>query len=299
MLRLKTVRALIVLVTSAVLVVVGFAIANPVVQRWGSTAAERSRELPHDSMLTHPLIIWNHGMTIQAPAERVWPWIAQLGDVRGGFYSYTFIENLVAGGHIYKNADRIVPELQSPAVGTPMIADFVRVAEVNPPSWLLAEADPKLGIGWTWIWLVEPTTDRISRLFVRARIQPPGDSARLDVLGTLMNTGGFVMEKKMMQGIRERAEGRVEPPSMISWEIAVWILVFIEGVAAGVFAVFRRRWFPFYAIGIASICALFVLTLVQPVFGVRIVMALLLALALVWASMGRVTGLFGGAKTVG
>jgi hypothetical protein len=58
-----------------------------------------------------PVVLWDHALTIDAPPKAVWPWIAQLGDVRGGFYSYTFIENLFDRSHPYRNANRIIPEL--------------------------------------------------------------------------------------------------------------------------------------------------------------------------------------------
>lgn len=279
----KTLRALFVIGTSIGLVVAGFALANPIVLNWGSTRAERQSALPGDVALSHPLIVWNHGMTIRAPAETVWPWVAQLGDVRGGFYSYTFIENLVVGQPLYSNADRIVPELQHPAPDTPLIADFVSISGVDAPRWLLAEANPKLGIGWTWIWTVRPLTTTSSRLFVRARIQPPGGSSRLGLFGTLMNTGGFVMEKKMLQGIRDRAEGQVARQHRIPWEIAVWLIVLAEGVAAGVMSVIRPRWLQPFSVGIAAIIALFILTFAQPPVFLRYLIAALLGAALMWA----------------
>ena len=56
---------------------------------WGATEAEVNADYPGDELITEPLIFWMHATTIDAPPEEVWPWIAQLGDRRGGFYSYT------------------------------------------------------------------------------------------------------------------------------------------------------------------------------------------------------------------
>jgi hypothetical protein len=66
------------------------------IHNWGSTAAEINRTLPGDEIYPDAAVKWNHAVTINANPEAVWPWIAQVGDVRGGFYSYTFIENIVA-----------------------------------------------------------------------------------------------------------------------------------------------------------------------------------------------------------
>lgn len=279
----RSIRALIVVTTAIALVVMGFALANRAVLNWGSTASERARQLPHDERLPAPLIVWNHGMTIDAPAEEVWQWIAQIGDKRGGFYSYTFIENLAAGSQIYRNANRILPELQNPSPGTPLIGGVMTIAAVDPPNWLLAEAEESLGIGWTWIWTVRSVSAGRSRLFVRTRIQPPGAPTRLGILGTLINTGGFVMERKMFQGIRDRSEGHLSRQTRFGWEAAVWLCALFSGLAAGVFAIFRRRWLQPYLVGIAAIGALFTLTFIQPLIWARVLIALLLAVGLVWA----------------
>jgi hypothetical protein len=112
------------------LLVAAFALIVPGVYTRGATEAETRKILPGDELLDHPAIPGDHGVTIRAPAEQVWPWIAQLGDRRGGFYSYMFIENLIAGGRMYVNANRINPELQDPRPGTPLIEGFLNVREV-------------------------------------------------------------------------------------------------------------------------------------------------------------------------
>ena len=71
----------------AILLTALFAITVPAIHRWGAADAELALRLPGDDLLTRPLIRWTHGVTIDARPEDVWPWIAQLGDTRGGFYS--------------------------------------------------------------------------------------------------------------------------------------------------------------------------------------------------------------------
>ena len=76
-------------------VVVSFSLLPQWMRSWGATEAEVARALPGAELLERGPSDWTHGVTIDAPPEEVWPWIAQIGDERGGFYSYTFIENLM------------------------------------------------------------------------------------------------------------------------------------------------------------------------------------------------------------
>jgi hypothetical protein len=101
-----------------------FAAVIPAIHRWGAMDEEVSLALPGDELLPAPLVLWTNAVTINAPPEQVWPWIAQLGDTRAGFYSYTLIENRVGAitgaadyQVIYRNAGRIVPAWQRPAPG--------------------------------------------------------------------------------------------------------------------------------------------------------------------------------------
>jgi hypothetical protein len=72
---------------------------------WGAEPGDEQRELPGDELLPRDGTQVLHAVTIDAPAEEVWPWLAQLGQDRGGFYSYEWLENLA--GCEMKNADRV------------------------------------------------------------------------------------------------------------------------------------------------------------------------------------------------
>ena len=82
---------------------------------WGATDDERDRRLPGDELVPAPGSETTWAVTVEAPSDEVWPWIVQLGQGRGGFYSYSWLENLV-GADIH-NVDRIVPEFQRLAEG--------------------------------------------------------------------------------------------------------------------------------------------------------------------------------------
>jgi len=180
---------------------------------WGATADEVGRPLPGDQLVPSPDASSTHAIRIHAPAEEVWPWLVQLGQGRGGFYSYDWLENLV-GADVH-NADRIVPEYQELAVG-----DVVRLAPENyvvavaESAPLVAQLDPERALvlrsptnppTWTWAFVLEPVDEGTTRLVVRTRSLTESTE---DVLTQVLfwEPAQFVMERKMLQGIKERVE---------------------------------------------------------------------------------------------
>jgi hypothetical protein len=186
----------------------GVVILRPWLRDWGSTTEERSALLPGDSFAGAPERAGDRAIAIDAPADRVWPWLLQLGEDRGGFYSYADLENAF-GLHIV-NAESIRPEWQSLAAG-----DFVRAV---PPDWLGGMFGER--VGWEvdqvdttrhvlalryWIFRVESSGEQSSRLHVRTHA---GD-APLPVAPLLLlafEPAHFIMERAMLQGIKQRAE---------------------------------------------------------------------------------------------
>jgi hypothetical protein len=282
--RSKGFRVLVGLAALVVVLVAGFSYLRPWVPAWGSTAEERGRAMPGDGQVTPPLTVsWTHGITIRAAPEAVWPWIVQMGDVRGGFYSYTFIENLIALEQ-YRNAERIIPELQDPAPGTAMIGEILRMREIQPNRHLLASFDlPEVQMSWVWaLYPVDPQRTRlVVRMRGRAELAAPGLMMRVG--NFFVNYGGFVMERRMMQGIKDRAEGRIEPPWYQGAEIAVWLAVFGLGLAAAVAYMGRRAWWRGLAAGLGAVLVLLWLTFGQPPLWARLLLLLLLIAGVAWA----------------
>lgn len=201
---------------------VAAALATPFLQRrrvrWGSTDAEVLRPLPGDDLVPHPRWSSTRAVTIAAPREAVWPWVAQIGQGRGGLYSYEILENL-AGCRI-RNADAILPEHQRPAPGEPIRlhpkAPPIPVYEVVPGRTLLLhgpatrpDADPAV----TWVFHLEDRVDGGTRLLVRYRITWPATPGLALAFGP-WPTGAVhhVMERRMLLGIRERVERRRASP---------------------------------------------------------------------------------------
>jgi hypothetical protein len=281
--RTRLLRLFAALVGLAVLLVAAFSVILPRIQTWGATEEEITRTLPGDELLSNPAVTMTHGITIEVPAAEVWPWIAQIGDVRGGFYSYTFIENIIAGQRMYVNADRIIPELQNPRVGDQLIGGGMQnVYALEEGRWLLGSAAPEFPMGWTWIWALFPEGEKRTRLISRFRIQPPAELSANAAAGFVMNAGSFVMARKMMQGIKDRAEGRIEAPCVQPLEIVLWLVTFAAGIAAAVFYVRRQRWWEPLIVGVASVLALLWFTFGQPAVWLRILLDIVLIGGLYW-----------------
>lgn len=266
------------------LLIVGFAWMLAIIPTWGTTKEEIQQALPGDERVSAPLIVWNHAVTIAATPEEIWPWIIQMGDTRGGYYSFSFIEQAISGPGFYVNADRVHPEWQNPPKGQGMIGNFLVIADYQPNQWLLTETTDELpGFKWTWLWALQPVDATHTRLLVRHHILPPADMAN-PMVGGLVNASGYVMERKMMDGIRVRAEGASEPAFAQPLGIVLWLATFGTGVAAAFLYLTRPDWPLPLCAGMDALVLLFVLTYLQPPqwIGWLLLLALVALLTWVW-----------------
>jgi hypothetical protein len=177
--------------------------------RWGATDAEIAAVQPGDEFIADANVTATRAITIRRSPELVWPWIAQLGQGRGGFYSYDRLENLL--GLDIHSADRVVPEWQQLEVGdqvrlAPAVA--LKAAIVEPGRALvlegalpLAQAPP---FDSTWAFILCEQPDGSTRLLSRERYGYKRWWAPLVVEPT--QAASFVMSRKMLLGIRDRAE---------------------------------------------------------------------------------------------
>jgi hypothetical protein len=171
---------------------------------WGATQGEATGPLPGDELLRDAEVVATRAVTIAAPPSVVWPWLVQMGPgERGGAYTYDWIENLC--GLEMHSADTILPQFQQLEAGD-VIPDargrpWLRAERVEPEHVLaLRTADGR----WTWTFVLVEQAGW-TRLLSRYRICLSGGlGGRLGV--ELMIPGSLVMERKMLRGIRERAE---------------------------------------------------------------------------------------------
>lgn len=195
------------------------AVIRPWQEHWGATEAESVEILRGDHLVAEPAHQVTRAITIDAAPEEVWPWIAQLGADRGGFYSYDWLEDRF--GLDIHNAGDIHPEWQDVAVGDVVYANRARTAgwyvvDLVPGEILvLAVADllrdrpvrRDEGLRWEFLWTfaVRPVGQRRTRLVVRERVAFGSRAAKW--LMAPMGLVSFVMSRKMMQGIKGRVEG--------------------------------------------------------------------------------------------
>jgi hypothetical protein len=202
------------LATIALVYIAAVVVVRPACLRWGTTAAERIASLPGDDAIQYARYRVDHGITIHAPADSVWPWLAQLGQDRGGFYSYATLERLF-GDRIH-NATRIHPEWQTIAVG-----DTIRATQpgylggrFGTLGWKVTALVPGRALvleNWG-AFVLQPIDSTSTRLFVRTRGEGKPTVMGL-VLGPLnvfvFEPAHFIMQRGMLRGIRDRAEGRI------------------------------------------------------------------------------------------
>jgi hypothetical protein len=206
------------LIGGAALVVDRLAL-RPRYTNWGATDEEIERAMPGDDMIANPAMASTYAITVEARPEDIWPWLMQIGYKRGGFYSYEWIERSL--GVPMENVDRILPEYQElrPGDMIPLGPEgpHIPVVAVAPNrSLLLGGYDPVEG-GATWAWGLYPIDERSTRLVTRFRMQwldswtLQGHFTSLTALRTLpmylfFEPGAFLMVRKMLLGIKERAE---------------------------------------------------------------------------------------------
>ena len=174
--------------------------------KWGASDEEFRDHLPGDDTVSHPRGEATHAITINAPASAVWSWLVQMGQNKGGFYSYSWLENLV-GCHL-RNADHILPQFQHLHVG-----DKVWLHPKAPPLPVLI-CDPmhSLVLGSNtkepglWGFFLKDIDANHVRLIVRWRGDWKPSLLRSLIHYCVFEPAHFIMEQKMMRGIKARAE---------------------------------------------------------------------------------------------
>ncbi len=174
-------------------------------RRWNTTREEAGRSLPLDDQVAQPTYVTNRVITVRALPEQIWPWIAQMGELpRGGFYSYVTVERLLKMKVV--NADRILSEFQTPEVGEAIDrAGTMIVKAVDPNRVLVLGPPPMPDFDSTWAIALFPADDGSTRLLSRCRARLPRGVKGL-LMSLILDPGQFLMERKMLIEIKERAE---------------------------------------------------------------------------------------------
>jgi hypothetical protein len=181
-----------------------FGFYRPWQMNWGATAEEVARSMPGDEVVPFPTFNATRAVTIEAPPEVIWPWIAQIGFGRAGWYSYDLLDNL--GRH---SAENLIPELQQIAVGDPIpmgpggsTGAWVKDFEVDR-SILWWHQKTKQS---TWVWTLDPMPDGTTRLVTRIRSRSTWRHPSTVMWLPIVEVADFPMMRKCLLGIKRRAE---------------------------------------------------------------------------------------------
>jgi hypothetical protein len=210
---------------------------HPWMTNWGSTEAERQMVLPGDEMNPDRARETTQALTIHAPADVVWQWLVQVGQDRAGFYSYTWLENLL-GSNIH-NTNEIRPEWQKLAAGDGwrlLPPDYLwGVGKDSVSRVLMSDPGRALVLEMWGAYILAPIDERTSRLIVRGQSGPANPVQTL-VVDPIV----FTMGRRMLLGLKARAEGRPDAP--VALAAIAWLGWVAAGITvAGLFLSERRR----------------------------------------------------------
>ncbi|MGZ4724581.1 MAG: hypothetical protein ACXV8L_10265 [Ilumatobacteraceae bacterium] len=175
--------------------------------RWGATDDEVAAAMPGDGLFPRAQFKATRAITIDAAPDEVWPWLVQIGCRRAGWYSNDLLDNV---GH--PSSSTILPDLQQLEVGqwvpmspkpTPTDHTAFKVESFEVDQWMLWTKPDS-----TWVWKLTPTTDDGTRLVTRIYAVRDWRHPLSSLVGTiLMEFADFAMMRRMLRGIKIRAEG--------------------------------------------------------------------------------------------
>ena len=174
--------------------------------RWGTTPEERTRVMAGDAIIADPTHSATHAVTIDASPADIWPWLVQIGYRRGGLYSYDWLD-LLFGFLDRPSADRILPEFQNLAVGDTILLgprEKLTVAALDPNRALALSYDAH-DFEWVWQFGLYPRDEQRTRLVTRGTERVPKTVAAW-IMMRVMEPAAFVMTRRMLLGVKARAE---------------------------------------------------------------------------------------------
>jgi hypothetical protein len=190
-------------------------------QHWGATDQEITQPLPGDELIPAARLDSTHAITITAPAERIWPWLAQMGyEDRAGTYSYDLFERSIG-----RNLDQLDPAIPPLTAGGTMPfapAMPMTVAVADPPRalvlWQVTSSSKAINpagpwgddhVAWSWAFVLEPVDAATTRLLARMRVSYQPAAKWAPYMWLLVEPAHFVMGRRQLLGIRQRAEAKL------------------------------------------------------------------------------------------
>lgn len=286
-------RVLALLVTLALFCVAFFAVVRPWYINWGATREERRITLPGDEINANARSQQTRAITIKASADSVWPWLAQLGQDRGGFYSYDILENLVGCNmpttdfqrpdkQVWQLGDKLwmYPKDKAGGAGFATLRVFVPGRALGFATRVVGTAlsEPEDG---SWSMVLVPVTANTTRLLIRGRGAPGRSLLGLSFDRSIFEPIHFAMERRMMIGIQQLVETGSRGRLSNHVSVVLWTITFAVFITAGVLVMLGRDW-QRALLGFSTAGIVFqVLTLGQPPAPVGLTLVWMV-LALLW-----------------
>ncbi len=251
-------------------------VVRPWVLNWGATQSEISMVLPGDDIVPNTSVSQTRAITVQSRPEEIWPWIAQIGQDRAGFYTFDLLENII--GCQMPVTDTLSINKQEWRLGDPLwLYPANRWDGLGYASLRTFEPNHAIGFGTStnrtnankdedgsWTFVLQPIDASSTRLIVRGKgpiVQTPGN---LFLDRVLLEPMHFAMEQRMMIGIKQLSEGGVRDRVANHVAVIYWLVVAIIGMMSLVSILRDNQWIRSLCCLVASAIVFQILTLVQP-----------------------------------
>ena len=199
-------------------------VARPAQLRRGATDAELARSMPGDALSVRPSFLATRAITIDATPAIIWPWLLQMGYGRAGFYGYDILENIGSARGI-RSAERIVPELQQIAVGDalPLSAAGGLVVNAIAPNRFIVWSGTSGTYPGAFTWSLYPVDASHTRLVSRIQWSHHWTQPLVLAMDLFTEFADHVAVRKVLEGVKDRAEGRAESFARTTFQFAVLV----------------------------------------------------------------------------
>lgn len=227
--------------------------ARPYQLRWGATDSEVKLSIPGDELHRNPTFLATRAITISGTPDEIWPWLVQMGYGRAGFYGYDILENLGSDRGI-RSADHILPEFQRFTVGDEVpISPVARmVFHAIEPNRFLVWSGEEEELPGAFTWALYPIDENQTRLISRIRWSYHWSEASLLALEFFTEFTDHIAIRKILQGLKDRVEGRVESMARQNVEFAIYLFLLMIFLLAVVLLLLRPLTWKTWIAGLAA-----------------------------------------------
>jgi len=214
---------------------------RPYQLQWGATAIEVARFMPGDELHPNPSFLATRAITIEGTPEEIWPWLIQMGYGRAGYYGYDILENIGSPEGLH-SAERILQRFQDFEVGDELpisAAVSMTFYAIEPHRHLIWVGNEDENPG-AFTWALYPLGSNQTRLVSRVRWSYHWKSIAIIPLELFTEFADHIAVRKILQGVKGRVEGKVEPMWVQNVEFLTFLVTFSIFVTAMVLMFLRR-----------------------------------------------------------